>query len=103
MSAPHKFFYQGEHSDFVVFIEDPATLAKYNAGDTTIPLVDVVGVYKVFVNRQRGVEGVLDEASKEQIQNEFGKGATVDDAIKAILKKGQDKQGAGSFAESSLK
>lgn len=103
MATPHKIFYKGENSDFVVFIEDPAILAKYQGGDTTLPLIDVVSIYKVFVNRQGGVEGVLDEASKEEIQNEFGKSANVDTAIKTILDKGQDKQGAGRFtAPSSL-
>ncbi|KAF8004476.1 hypothetical protein OXX80_003220 [Metschnikowia pulcherrima] len=102
MASPHKLFYKGTDSDFVVFIEDPEVLAKYKAGDTTLPLIDVVSIYKIFVNRQGGVEGVLDEASKEEIQNEFGNKANVDSAIKIILEKGEDKQGAGRFASPSL-
>lgn len=99
MASPHKIFYKGNQSDFVIFIEDPKLVEKYKAGDSTLPLIEIVSIYKVFVNRQGGVEGVLDEASKEELQNEFGKSANVDTAIKTILKEGQDKQGAGKFAE----
>ncbi len=36
--------------------------------DTTIPLIDIVSIYKLFVNRQGGLEGVLDEASENRYQ-----------------------------------
>lgn len=94
-ASPHKIFYKGEQSDFVVFIENPDLVKKYKGGDSTLPLIDIVSIYKVFVNRQGGVEGVLDEASKEELQNEFGKDANVDAVIKKIIFEGEDKQGAG--------
>lgn len=89
-------FYKGKSADFVIFVESHEILAKYHK-DNNVPLIDVVSTYKVFVNRQGGVEGVLDEASKKELQNEFGEKARVDNAIRAILKAGDDKAGAGSF------
>lgn len=99
MAQPHKVFYKGQENDFVVFVDNPTLLEKYHKGDNTIPLIDIVSIYKVFVNRQGGVEGILDEASKQELQSEFGDKANVDDVIKAILKQGSDKQAAGTFDE----
>lgn len=97
MPQPHKIFYKGKEHSFVIFTENPEEIRKYKNGDKTVPLIDILSIYKVFVNRQGGVEGLLDEASKAELQNEFGPKATVDDAIKIILESGDDKQGAGSF------
>lgn len=97
MTQPHKIFWKGAEYDFVIFSENRDLIEQYKKGDTTIPLVDLVSVYKVFVNRQGGVEGVLDEASKLELQTEFGKKATVDDVIKKILFEGDEKGGAGNF------
>lgn len=97
MAQPHKLFYKGKENDFVIFTEDPEATKKYKNGDKTVPLIDIVSIYKVFVNRQGGVEGLLDEASKLELQNEFGPKANVDDVIKIILNEGDDKHGAGRF------
>lgn len=101
MSSPHKLFYKGNSADFVIFVENPEILAKYQNGEN-IPLIDIVSIYKVFVNRQGGVEGVLDEASKEELQNEFGDNSKVDDVIRTILKSGDDKASAGPFKSDDL-
>ena len=94
MAAPHKLFYKGSNvDDFVIFVDDVNLREKYLKGDTTIPLIDIVSIYKVFVNRQGGLEGVLDEASKNELSNEFGT-TDVDAIIKKILKEGSDKQGS---------
>lgn len=91
-SGPHRIFYKGDEADFVIFIEDTDLVEKYKKGDTTIPLIDIVGIYKVFINRQGGNEGVLDEASKQELNLQFGK-SDVDEVIKIILKDGSDKSG----------
>lgn len=96
MSQPHKLFYKGSSTDFVIFVESQEILDKYRKSNS-IPLIDIVSIYKVFVNRQGGVEGMLDEASKEELQNEFGPLAKTDDAIRAILEAGENKSGAGPF------
>lgn len=90
MVQPHRLFYKGQECDFVIFIEDPELLQKYRNNDTTIPLIDVLSIYKIFVNRQGGVEGVLDEASKHELQNEFGT-KNADEVIKKIVTEGTDK------------
>lgn len=97
MAHPHKIFYKGKENDFVIFTENPEEIKKYKSGDKTVPLIDILSIYKVFINRQGGVEGVLDEASRAELQNEFGSKANVDDVIKTILDQGDDKHGAGRF------
>ncbi|EDK44306.1 hypothetical protein PVL30_003324 [Lodderomyces elongisporus] len=87
---PHKFFYKGADNDFVIFVDDPELYKKYKSGDTTIPLIDIVSVFKVFINRQGGADGILDEASKQDLNNNF-KTSNVDEVIKIILDKGSDK------------
>lgn len=106
MAAPHKLFFKGSNvDDFVIFVDDVQLREKYLKGDTTIPLIDIVSIYKVFVNRQGGLEGVLDEASKNELSNEFGT-TDIDSIIKRILKDGADKQsssiskGSGSHNDS---
>lgn len=98
MAQPHKIFYKGKENDFVIFTENPEEIKKYRSGDKTVPLIDIVSIYKVFINRQGGVEGVLDEASKAELHNEFGPKANVDDVIKLILEESSDKHDAGRFA-----
>lgn len=96
-NQPHKIFWKGQLVDFLIFTENPDLIQQYKKGDTTIPLSDLVSVYKVFVNRQGGADGVFDEASKLEIQSEFGKDAKVDDAIQKILLEGDDKLGVGEL------
>ncbi|EGW33008.1 uncharacterized protein SPAPADRAFT_60332 [Spathaspora passalidarum NRRL Y-27907] len=91
MANPHKVLYKGQEVDFILFVDDIELLKKYRKGDTTIPLVDLVSVYKVFSNRNRGSGGIFDQASKGDLENEFGK-TSVDDIIKKILIEGEDKK-----------
>ncbi|ODV96794.1 hypothetical protein PACTADRAFT_79232 [Pachysolen tannophilus NRRL Y-2460] len=87
MSGPVKVFFTGEHTDFIVFVESEDALQKFKK-DSSIPLVDVVSIYKVFTtSSSRGSEGKLDEASKSQLSNEFGS-SNVDEAIVKIVKEG---------------
>jgi Shwachman-Bodian-Diamond syndrome (SBDS) protein len=43
--------YKGSDDDFLVFVEDVASLKKWR-GDKTVPLVDVVQSFDVFVTGQ---------------------------------------------------
>lgn len=88
---PHELFYKGKEASFFIFVDDAALLQKYRKGDTTIPMVDLVSVFKIFVNRQGGVEGKLDEASKAELANEFGN-LSSDEIIRKILIEGEDKK-----------
>lgn len=93
MSAPQKHFYKGQDSDFVIFIDDETAAAKYQAGDSTIPLIEIVSIYKIFTSRTGGSEGKLDEASKAELENEFGT-SSVDEVVRKILKEGSNKHNA---------
>lgn len=97
---PHKIFWKGSQNDFIIFSENPDLIKKYQGGDTTIPLLDLVSVFKVFVNRQGGADGMLDEASKLELEAEFGKGAKADEVIQKILKEGDDKLGVSNLRTS---
>lgn len=93
MSNPVKVFYQGSSQDFVVFVESEEVAEKHTQ-DSTIPLVDVVGTFKVFTPESgRGVEGVLHEAANRDLENEFGK-LSVEDIIAKIIKEGSLKNNA---------
>lgn len=101
--TPHKLFYKGKENDFVLFIDDVELLAKYKKetdtnGSSTVPIIDVVSIFKVFVNRQRGVDGILDEASKLDLLNDFGT-SNIDQVIKIILDKGDDKSGTHAIGD----
>jgi ribosome maturation protein Sdo1 len=54
-----------------VFAESIDAVHKYRK-DATTPLVDVVDSYDIFITNKHGSQGVLDRASKQQIENEFG-------------------------------
>ena len=40
--------------------------------DSSMPLVQVVDSYDIFVTHKHGAQGVLDRASHSQLENEFG-------------------------------
>ncbi|GMM34676.1 hypothetical protein DASC09_020010 [Saccharomycopsis crataegensis] len=87
-SPPIRVFYKGD-SDYSVFIDSKDAYEKYKE-DSTVPLSDVISVYKVFHSRVGGNEGVLDEVSNQQLENEFGS-SRAEDAILKILKEGEMK------------
>jgi hypothetical protein len=43
-----KVHYKGKENDFIVFVEDPGMVKKWK-GDKTVPLMDVVNAFKIFV------------------------------------------------------
>jgi len=86
-SPQTQVFYKGSSGDqFCIFVESVEELQKWKA-DSTIPMVDVVAGWKVLVP-EHGKQGVLNTASKQQLENEFGKDAKEDDIFKKILQEG---------------
>lgn len=80
-------FHKGKTQDFFVFLESEELAQKY-IKDSTLPLVDVVGTFKVYTSEGgRGVDGVISEAAKRDLENEFGK-KTKDEIIEHILREG---------------
>ncbi|SCU95898.1 LAME_0F13982g1_1 [Lachancea meyersii CBS 8951] len=87
--APVKYFYKGQETDLVVFAESSEAVNQYLQDPTVGKLTEAVGVFKIFTNSQgEGAEGELGEASKAQIENEFGAKIKVEEAIAKILQQG---------------
>lgn len=83
-------FYQGKDKDFIVFAESEESIKKY-LKDSTVPLSQVVGNFKIYTTASgRGADGQLEEASKIDLDNEFGSKSN-DEIIKEILEKGSVK------------
>ncbi|KAB8302707.1 hypothetical protein EYC80_006067 [Monilinia laxa] len=59
-----KIHYKGTKTDedFIVFVDSEEDLKKWK-GDKSIPLAQVVGLFKVFVTHKHGAQGTYDEAS----------------------------------------
>ncbi|KAL3472143.1 ribosome maturation protein [Aspergillus californicus] len=85
--SSNKIFYKGRSDDFIIFIEDVATLKNWK-NDSTIPLSDVVNGWKIFVTHKHGSQGVLDGASKASLENEFGT-SNDEECVKKILLGGE--------------
>ncbi|RDL36793.1 uncharacterized protein BP5553_06145 [Venustampulla echinocandica] len=78
--------YQGEHDNFVVFVDRP-DLANDWKTDKSIPLTHIVSTFKVFITHKSGAQGGYDGASNATLENEFGT-HNEDEVIKQILEKG---------------
>ncbi|KAL1960061.1 hypothetical protein VTO42DRAFT_233 [Malbranchea cinnamomea] len=82
-----KVIYRGNSDDFIVFVEDAATVRQWKK-DRTIPLSQVVNGYKIFITHRQGATGIHDEAGKAILQSEFGT-TDEDKCISVILEKGE--------------
>ncbi|KAK7203634.1 ribosome maturation protein [Myxozyma melibiosi] len=89
-----KVFYKGSEDDFLVILSSLDAYSLFRKDPSTTPLVDVVDSFKVFVTHRGGSQGILDQASKAALENEFGTD-NVDEAIKQILIKGDPQEGKG--------
>ncbi|KAL2814573.1 ribosome maturation protein [Aspergillus cavernicola] len=83
----NKIFYKGKSDDFIIFVEDTATLNNWK-NDSSVPLADVVNGWKIFVTHRHGSQGVLDGASRASLENEFGT-ANDEECVKKILQGGE--------------
>ncbi|USP79058.1 uncharacterized protein yc1106_06332 [Curvularia clavata] len=85
-SPQTQVFYKGSNGDqFCVFVESEELLKKWK-GDSTIPMTDVVAGWKIMVP-EHGKQGILNTASKGQLENEFGT-SNEDEVMKKILTDG---------------
>ncbi|KAL2706875.1 Restriction of telomere capping protein 3 [Kluyveromyces marxianus] len=90
MSSPIKYFYKGEETDFIIFVNSEEKVQDYLKNSNINNLTEAVSLFKVFVNQDsRGSEGELGEASKSQIENEFGPKKTTEEVLDLILKSGK--------------
>ncbi|KAF9266347.1 DUF1960-domain-containing protein [Marasmius fiardii PR-910] len=64
---------------------------KWKAGDTTIAIAEVVDSFSVFHSNQ-GAQGILGQASKQQLENTFGSSKDID-VVQKILESGKSQTG----------
>lgn len=84
-----QYFYKGKETDLVIYVTSQAAADDYLASPSPSKLANVVEVFKVFTNLDgKGATGTFGEASKTQLENEFGKGKKVEEVIGLILKEG---------------
>ncbi|KAJ5464081.1 hypothetical protein N7475_007216 [Penicillium sp. IBT 31633x] len=81
-----KVFYKGSSEDFIVFVDDVQSLKTW-LRDRSIPLVNVINGWNIFVTQKGGAQGILNEASKAMLENEFGS-SNEDHCMTKILENG---------------
>ncbi|ORY66429.1 shwachman-Bodian-diamond syndrome protein [Pseudomassariella vexata] len=85
-----KIHYQGKEDDFVIFVDDVETMKKWKE-DKSVPMVQFISAFKIFVTHKQGAQGQMDGASKATLENEFG--TSIDEeVIKQILEKGSSQE-----------
>jgi len=77
-----------QSTDEYTIIVNPEEYKKWKAGDTTIPLADVVDSFKIFHSAQ-GAQGLLGAPSKQQLDTVFGTHKDTE-VVEFMLKNGKD-------------
>ncbi|KAJ2932327.1 hypothetical protein H1R20_g4734, partial [Candolleomyces eurysporus] len=72
-------------------IVDPSEFQKWKAGDTTIPLTEVVDSFNIYHSAQ-GSQGLLNTPSNQQLDTVFGTHKDID-VVTKILKEGREQRG----------
>lgn len=100
MSSAVKYFYKGKETDLVVFATSVEEVNEYRKEPSIGKLSQVAEIFKVFSNDQgSGAEGNLGEASKAQVQNEFGN-KKIEEVIDIILREGKPNASVGQVKKS---
>ncbi|KAK9463093.1 ribosome maturation protein [Lipomyces oligophaga] len=91
MGVVSKVVYHGSTNDFLVIVSSPAAYKSFKSNPSSVALVDVVDAFSIYTSAdtRRGSHGILDQASKSLIENEFGEKTSTDEAITKILLEGQ--------------
>ncbi|KAI5844010.1 ribosome maturation protein, partial [Morchella snyderi] len=89
-----KVVYKGKNDDFIVFIDSIADLEKWKK-DPSVPLAQVLNGWKVFCTHKQGAQGIMDEASKANLSDEFGT-SVEEEVVKRILQGGSPQVGVSS-------
>ncbi|KAM7196118.1 SDO1-like protein C21C3.19 [Naviculisporaceae sp. PSN 640] len=81
-----KVHFKGKSDDFLVFVDDVEAYKKW-LSDKSVPLVEFVSTFSIYLTHNQGVTGTYDTASKSSLDNEFGTHVDTD-VITKILEKG---------------
>jgi hypothetical protein len=106
-NAPQvKVHFKGSDDDYIIFVESAQAVRDWKA-NKTIAIANFVNSFKVFVSHKyvsiwpatppypskanhiisQGTTGILDQAAKSQLENEFGTHKE-EDVVEQILEKG---------------
>jgi Shwachman-Bodian-Diamond syndrome (SBDS) protein len=115
-----KVHYSGTNDDYVIFVDSTAAVHGWRK-DRSVPLAQVVSGWKVFCTHKyasrfyfsggyvrankvlggrHGAQGILDSASKGQLEGEFGT-TNEEDIVKIILEKGSVQETVVGFSSFS--
>lgn len=72
--------------DFIVLADSPKAVQDW-ISDRTIPMAQVISGFKIFTTHGHGLQGIMDTASKGQLEEHFGT-SKEEEVIKEILEKG---------------
>jgi ribosome maturation protein Sdo1 len=92
-----KVHFKGSSDDYIIYVNDVESVQKWKE-DKSIPMVDVVNAFQVFVTHRQGAQGILDSASNADMDSEFGT-HKVEDVVQQILEKGEVVTGKSSSKE----
>lgn len=89
--SQERVFYKGNKEDFLVFLDDVDEYERYIHGVKSVPLSSFLARFDVYRSvTGNGSEGMLEIASKQNLNEEFGDFKSVeDDILPKILKNGQ--------------
>ncbi|KAG5721736.1 hypothetical protein E4T56_gene17641, partial [Termitomyces sp. T112] len=95
-----KVIYKPDHTstDEYTVIVNPEEYKKWKAGDTSVPISQVVDSFDIFHSNQ-GHQGRLGQPSKQQLENDFGTSKD-EEVVTQILQKGKD-QGSDRIGSSN--
>ncbi|KIP12798.1 hypothetical protein PHLGIDRAFT_123868 [Phlebiopsis gigantea 11061_1 CR5-6] len=82
-----------QSTDEFTIIVNHEEFKRWKDGGDTIPLVEVVDSFTVFFSNQ-GTQGILGQASKQQLENVFGT-TRDDEVVRQVLEKGALQAGEG--------
>lgn len=97
-----KVHHKGKSEDFIIFVESAEAVQNWKK-DSSIPLAQVVNGWKIFVTHGQGSQGILDGASNQALEDEFGT-SKEEEVVKQILEKGnvQETKGAERQGDRNL-
>ncbi|KAL1584925.1 hypothetical protein WHR41_06211 [Cladosporium halotolerans] len=81
-----KVHLKGAEDDFVIFADSKQAVEDWKK-DKSVPLAQVVSGFKIFVTHKQGNQGVMDGASKGQLEAEFGTSKD-DEVVAQLLERG---------------
>ena len=88
IAQPVRVFYKGKDIDLTVFATSDEAVEHYKEDPNIKNLDDVVEVFQVYT-AGRGSTGTLGAASRQEMEDEFGKGLSDEQFVDHVLREGK--------------